>query len=286
MKIFFEGKRGAILITLVLQFLLTATVYSFPPAPHHLIYGMVRDEFGNPISDPTAEIILETSSGVQIRSTIVPNLESGVNYRLAVPIDAGLTSDAYKPTALKPLVSFRIRVKIGETTYLPIEMVADFSKLGKPAQKTRLNLTLGEDSDGDGLPDAWERMLIAASGEDLMLTDISPYDDFDGDGISNLNEYLAGTYAFDPQDGFRLNIVSVWGRKPYLEFMVIQGRTYTLLGSPDLKTWTPIDFRILANGPTAASQASYRATDVHLLQVEPVPGNAQPVANYFKVQAQ
>jgi len=158
--------------------------------------------------------------------------------------------------------------------------------LGKPAQKTRLNLTLGEDTDGDGLPDAWERMLIAASGEDLMLTDISPYDDFDGDGITNLDEYLAGTYAFDPQDGFRLNIVNVSGRTPYVEFMVIQGRTYTLLASPDLKTWTPVDFRLLANGPIAATQSSYHATDVHILQVEPVPPGAQPVATYFKVQAQ
>ena len=185
-----------------------------------------------------------------------------------------------------PLVSFRIRVKIGETIYLPIEMVADFSKLGKPAQTTRLNLTLGEDSDGDGLPDAWERMVIAASGQDLTLEDIGPNDDFDGDGISNLNEYLAGTYAFDPQDGFRLNIVSVPDGKPQVEFMVIQGRTYTLLASADLKTWTPIDFRIPANGANAANQSSYRATDVHILRVEPVTGNGQSPANYFKVQAQ
>ena len=30
-------------------------------------------------------------------------------------------------------------------------------ELGKPSETTRLDLTLGEDSDGDGLPDAWER---------------------------------------------------------------------------------------------------------------------------------
>ena len=283
MKTFHDRKR---VILMAIAFLVAAPAGAFPPAPHHLIYGMVRDEFGNPISAATAEVILETSAGVQISSTIVPNLESGVNYRLAVPIDAGLTADAYKPTALKPLVSFRIRVKIGEITYLPIEMVADFSKLGKPAQKTRLNLTLGEDSDGDGLPDAWERMLIAASGEDLTLADISPNDDFDGDGISNLNEYLAGTYAFDSQDGFRLNMVKAQDGKPQVEFMVIQGRTYTLFASADLKTWTPIDFRIPADGAGAVSQPSYRATDVHILRVEPVPANGQPPANYFKVQAQ
>lgn len=285
MKIFHD-RKWAILIAVALECLVAADVRAFPPAPHHLIYGLVRDEFGNPISGPNAEVILETASGVQIESKIIPNLESGVNYRLAVPIDAGLTSDAYKPTALKPLVSFRIKVKIAETTYLPIEMIGDFSKLGEPAQKTHLNLTLGEDSDGDGLPDAWERLLIAASGQNLSLQDIRPGDDFDGDGISNLNEYLAGTYAFDAQDGFRLDIVGVQEGRPQLEFMVVQGRTYTLFGSDDLKTWTPIDFRIPANGPAAASQPSYRATDIRVLRVEPVPPNGQPAAQYFKVQAQ
>jgi hypothetical protein len=209
-----------------------------------------------------------------------------VNYRLSVPLDAGLTSDAYKPTALRPLVAFRIRVKIAETTYLPIEMTGDFSQLGRPAQKTHLNLTLGEDSDGDGLPDAWERLLMAVVGLDVALQDIDPNHDFDGDGISNLNEYLAGTYAFDPQDGFRLNVVGMQDEKPQLEFMVVQGRTYTLLGSVDLRTWTPVNFRIPADGGNAASRPSYRATDIRVLRVEPLPASEQAVPNYFKVQVQ
>ena len=36
------------------------------------------------------------------------------------------------------------------------------------------------------------------------LANIRPGDDLDGDGISNYNEYLTGTYAFDPTDGFFL----------------------------------------------------------------------------------
>ena len=264
--------------------LVAGSLCAFPPAPHHLIYGLVRDEFGNPISANDAEVMLETSSGVQIQTRIVPDLEPGQNYRLSVPLDAGLTSDAYKPTALRPLVPFRIKVKVAETTYLPIEMTGNFSQVGKPAQKTQLDLTLGEDSDGDGLPDAWERLLIdAMPWFEFTLQDILPGDDFDGDGISNLNEYLAGTYAFDPQDGFRLNAVTALDGKPQLEFMVVQGRTYTVWGSVDLKTWTPIAFRI-PNG--AASQPSYHAIDVRVLRVEPLPASGQPAALYFKVQAQ
>lgn len=285
MKIPCETTR-AIVAGVALASLAAIGLYAFPPAPHHLIDGLVRDEFGTPISAIEAEVILETSSGVQITTRIVPNLEPGINYRLSVPLDAGLTADAYKPTALKPLVPFRIKVKIGETTYLPIEMAGNLSQLGKPAQHTRLDLTLGEDSDGDGVPDAWERLLITASGQNLTLQDIRPGDDFDGDGISNLNEYLTGTYAFDPEDGFRLSLLNTLQGHPQLEFMVVQGRTYTLWGSLDLKTWAPIDFRIPGDGATAPAQPSYHATDVRLLRVEPTPSTGQASAYYFKVQAQ
>ena len=69
--------------------LIPGSVCAFPPAPHHLVYGLVRDEMGEPISLNTAQVILESSTGVQIRGLIVPNLEPGVNYRLSVPMDAG-----------------------------------------------------------------------------------------------------------------------------------------------------------------------------------------------------
>ncbi len=58
-------------------------------------------------------------------------------------MDAGLTPDNYRPTALRPSVSFRMKVLIGGVTYLPIEMRANYANLGKPAQSTRIDLTLG-----------------------------------------------------------------------------------------------------------------------------------------------
>ncbi|MGV3532787.1 MAG: lamin tail domain-containing protein, partial [Chthoniobacteraceae bacterium] len=48
------------------------------------------------------------------------------------------------------------------------------------------------DSDGDGLPDAWE----SANGSNLLVADASS--DSDGDGANNGAEFLANT---DPQDG-------------------------------------------------------------------------------------
>ena len=263
----------------ILYSLFVIPVSAYPPAPHHLFYGMVRDEFGSPIA-AGAEVILETLSGVQIKTTVIPNLEPGVNYRLAVPMDAGITSDLYKPTALRPTVPFLIRVRIGTVNYLPIEMIGDMSRMGQPGQRTLLNLTLGEDTDGDGLPDAWERLI------NPDLTRVRPGDDSDRDGLTNLQEYLAGTYAFDPKDGFTLNILRVHNGAPVLEFTAIRGRTYTLLGSPDLTTWTSQSFRIPAEGATAPTRASYPAADVRKLQIEAISDAGQPLPRFFRLMTQ
>ena len=176
-----------------------------------------------------------------------------------------------------------MKVKIGQVVYLPLETRANYANLGKPAQSTRLDLTLGEDTDGDGLPDAWQRAVASVLG--LSWTDITPNGDADGDGLTNLQEYLAGTYAFDPADGFRLDIVGLNQGRPVLEFMAIRGRTYTLHGSADLRTWTPVEFRIPDGSPTTPALRSYSATDVRILRLEAeVPAGTQ--IQMFKLQVQ
>jgi hypothetical protein len=254
---------------------------AYPPTPHHVLSGFVRTEMGDPITVTNAEVIMETSAGVVLKTQLYPNLGPGINYRLLVPMDAGLTADAYKPTALRPTVPFRLKVKIGTVTYLPIQMTANYVNLGKPAQSTRLDLTLGEDSDGDGLPDAWERALIAALGGNLTLQDIRPGEDADGDGLTNLQEYLAGTYAFDPQDGFRLDLVGGMGPNTLLEFMVLPGHNYTLLGSANLQDWIPLSFRIFGETPDAPARTSYQAADVRILRVEVLTPEGQSTSNLF-----
>lgn len=259
------------------------TANAFPPAPPHTIFGVVRDELGQPLTN--AKIIFETSAGVKITGQVTPNIQPSANYQLTIPMDAGLTADAYKPTALQPTAPFRIKVQINDTTYVPIQMTGDYSHLGAPSKSTRIDLTLGVDSDGDGLPDAWERALIAQSGGNLTLADIKPGDDFDGDGISNSAEYLAGTYAFDPEDGFRLAIAGVDTQTglPQLDFLAIRSHTYTLYGSANLTNWTALNFKIPAE--SGDSHAAYTATDVRQLRVEPDVEGANEL-RFFKLLVQ
>lgn len=254
-------------------------VQAYPPTPFHLFYGMLRDEYGTPINIPGAEVILETSSGVKIKTTVNPGIETAANYRLEVPMDAGLMATPYQPTALRPLVPFRIKVRIGGTTYLPIEMAGDFSKLGQPGQRTRLNLTLGEDSDGDGLPDAWERLV------NPDITQVKPGADA-GNGLSYLQTYYAGTYAVDPKNGFTLSMIGLNEGAPRLEFLAISGRTYTLLGSSDLKNWKAMAFRVPAEGANAPVRDRLRTSSVKTVRVEVFGEDTETPSTYFRLMVE
>lgn len=240
---------------------------AFPPSPDHVIYGVVRDELGNPITLADTEILLTTADGTVLRGKVNPDLPNGLNYKLRIPLDSGLTADAYKPTALNPTVPFRLTVRAHETEYLPIEMTGRFHSLGRPAGETRVDLTLGEDTDRDGLPDAWERNIIQSQGGNLTLADIKPDGDTDKDGMTNQDEYLAGTYAFDSADGFSLQIAGMDNGHPLLEFTAVKGRNYTISGSANLKQWTPVVFTVPAEGEPAPKRLNYQAHDVRRLLI-------------------
>lgn len=252
------------------------TVRAYPPAPFHLFYGMLRDEYGTPIDSGRAEVILQTSNGVQVKTMVNPGIESASNYRLEVPMDAGLMEALYQPTALKPFVPFRIKVRIAGIAYLPIEMAGEYAKLGQPGQRTKLNLTLGEDSNGDGLPDAWQRLI------NQDLSKVKPGDSA-GNGLTYLQTYYAGTYAVDPKNGFALNIISLSNGAPLLEFLAVTGRTYTLQESTDLTVWKTVKFRVSKEGPNAPIRASYQADSVKAVQIETASREAELPPAFYRL---
>ena len=83
------------------------------------------------------------------------------------------------------------------------------------------------DSDGDGIPDAWE----LAHGLDPH----NPADaiiDSDRDGVSNRNEFLAGTDPQDPKSYFRIEAVTKTGGQIAIRFQALSDHSYALQSKP------------------------------------------------------
>ncbi len=78
-----------------------------------------------------------------------------------------------------------------------------------------------QDSDGDGLPDEWERAygLDPANPADADL-------DKDGDGLSNRDEFAAGTDPGDAASALRIETITRESTAIVVRFFAVAGRTY------------------------------------------------------------
>lgn len=242
---------------------------AYPPAPPHTVYGMIRGEDGNPINN-SASIVFQTLEGLSFTGSVSQNLEPGINYEMFVPMDVN-ASDPYLDNALQPQIPFLVYVVVGSTTNVPLQMQGEYLLLGEEGEKTRLDLTLGVDSDGDGLPDAWEQFLIDILGGGLALADIDPSGDNDGDGMTNYDEYIAGTYAFDDTDLFELYLKESTVDTRTFQFLAIAGRTYTIEKSDNLSDWETTEF--IVPSVSADEVIAYPASVVGTVEVDLVSTN-------------
>ena len=79
------------------------------------------------------------------------------------------------------------------------------------------------DSDRDGMPDSWE----LAHGLNPNVNDAGL--DLDGDGLTNLQEYIAGTDPQDPQSKLKISAILLSGPTAVqLSFDAVSNRTYTV----------------------------------------------------------
>lgn len=235
---------------------LLAPARAFPPAPFFTLYGTVRDEQGQALQ-LDGDVVVFYKNGVEVlRQNISEDSQYDQNYQIRIRMDmqrAGTVN--YSDLANATGTPFTVAILIHNIPYYPIEMSVAHA-VGKPGERVRLDLTLGVDSDGDGLPDAWEQAQLFAAGVqpgpngwDLSL--ITRDGDFDHDGRTNYEEYVAGTYATDPSDHLDLRIAGKTTLSAHLQFFAIYGKTYTLEASTDLKNWSLISF--YPSSPDAAA---------------------------------
>ncbi len=108
----------------------------------------------------------------------------------------------------------------------------------------------GPDTDGDGIPDAWEYMMAG----DLETLGPHP-DDYDGDGVSDYHEYLAGTDPLDPDDRFEIVAIDRTGHTNTLSWTAVSTRLYRIETTDELKTngtvWVDSGLGVISPDPSA-----------------------------------
>jgi len=256
---------------------------AYPPSPYFLVYGMVRDQYGTPLKNAQVQIILESLEGSQTKAFLQPNLAIGLNYQLRVPLDTQLKPELYRPNALAVGDGFKMYVVIGNTTNVPIVHAASPINVGQPAQMMQIDLFLGVDSNGDGIPDAWELAFLAALGSDLTLADLNADLDLANSGRTLLEEYLRGTYAFDLNGPFDVRMVAYNGGAPLLELPAVIQQSYFVLGSLDLRQWTVLPFKLPSEGGSAEIRTNYLSTATQVLQIQVVQSGQIPRMQFFQI---
>jgi hypothetical protein len=228
------------------QIVPTALAVAIPQAPV-VTYGLVRGELGSPIdSSQGAELLLVRDDApdgtVYARTVVGETAYPGQNYRLSLEIDSEGPSRSY---AVVRGTQMRIKCQIGAA----VQNLTPAPTFATPENGTaqRLDFSIGEDADGDGLPDAWEVMVLNEYGRPSDASAVAafkPGDDADGDGMTNGQEYLAGTDPFSATD---LLAITSFRRLPgssrvEIKFTTVPGRIYRIVKADSLNSpvWSPV----------------------------------------------
>ncbi len=128
----------------------------------------------------------------------------------------------------------------------------------------------GTDSDGDGIPDAFE---LTWTGN---LTTMGAASDFDNDGISDRDEYWAGTNPIDPADKLQINYFASNNNNSLstLTWSTTLSRHYKIQKRADFNALTPwVDLSLGLISPDSGTTTTRTVTDSSATQ------------RYFRVQA-
>ena len=262
------------------------SAFANPPAPFNLVYGLVRDKYGTPLTATSAMVLLETPAGTVISAPIVPGHAPGVNYRMKVPMDSGETPVVYQATAQFAGAPYKLFVVVNNATNLPIEMTGNFASLGKPGQTARVDLTLGVDSNGDGIPDSWEYAFLTALGLNIPLSELNANSILTNDGLTLRQQYLFGTYPFNPSAPCLVTFSGFIGEYADLKFPTITGRYYSVLSSTDGKKWSTASFFLPGDDQSGPPRTYLYASGIGTGEVYVVPLPSLGQSLFYRILVQ
>lgn len=258
--------------------------------PFDVVGRIVNAE--NVAYDASAQIMMQArnTDGKILAQTSVRN-PSGLspwNFVLSIPVSsAQAVGYAVKGG------EFQLSAKFGNKVYSGL--VADGTEIGTPGDKLYLKIMLAEDANGNGIADSYEESMLDEMWYADIEGDYDPDADYDGDGQSNRNEYLAGTDPFDKDDCFRASALTLSKSEdpesPELfavTFEANAGRSYGVVSSPELTEtadgkrpdWQRTAFRLSRDDP---HQANVSSLDARTWEVRTVYLLRQGDQRFFKV---
>jgi hypothetical protein len=128
---------------------------------------------------------------------------------------------------------------------------------------TQISQLYNIDSVGDGIPNWWRDQYFGASSS-TNATSCATCDD-DGDGMSNLQEYLAGTDPTDPNSAFRITAISITGNDIAVTWTTQPNKTNQLesSGVPGTNaTWLSVGPLTIGTGSLATQTDQGAATNL------------------------
>lgn len=210
-----------------------------------ILYGNIASSEGNPISGDLLNVHYSLVEGGYVGTG---NLDSD-------PLFTDSSSGDYTLTPSSPAIN------VGDITVIPADFLdldedndvaesVPLDLLGNP-RIYNLEVDMGayefyiQDDDQDQLPDSWE----ATYGLNTSVNDAE--EDPDGDGFSNLAEYLLGNNPIDSSDRFYANeAVNLGGGSFEISWSSNAGKEYSIETSDNLTNWTNTGGTYTATGST------------------------------------
>jgi hypothetical protein len=231
-----------------------SNLYRLPSVPDPVCQGSVIQWTSRFRGDPREFLVFGNPASSSSRN----------NFTLRVSPDGGLTwpvsrllyagSAAYSSICILPDRS--IGVLLEKDNYTRITFArAEEAWLMNPEN----------DADNDEMPDAWEILHgLKASTHDALSDD-------DGDGTSNIGEYLAGTDPLNRASRFQVSEIRV-GSGIRLDWSSVPGRSYIIEESDDLTEWRSVPGpAIRANGSSASATVAQNDSERRLFRIRALP---------------
>ena len=218
------------------------------------------------VTNPAAPNLVQTSRaggfGVAAANAAVYGVDG---QRAGTGLDVSAPLTPVSSLSLSNL-TFALRVRAGGDAVLVAEDEAGLALFATAAS---------DDANGNGIPDTIDQQIADANPNDGLTTiwDVQPGDDFDGDGVSNLAEALAGTSPTDAGSFFALSAINPVSGSTNRQFVVrwysVNGKTYTLHKSTNLVSgFTTVQAGIAGNYPlNSYTDTVANATTYYMISV-------------------